>query len=63
MPLCNVLAYAHSARPRFVPAQSNAGFVTQPQTFARMLALHVGAATPLALAGIGLSLGWGLLTP
>ena len=38
-------------------------FETQPQTFARMLALHVGAATPLALAGIGLSLGWDLLTP
>ena len=37
-------------------------FATQPQTFARMLALHVGAATPLALAGIGLSLGWNLLT-
>lgn len=37
-------------------------FATQPQTFARMLAMHVGAMTPLALAGIGLSLGWGLLT-
>jgi flavin-dependent dehydrogenase len=38
-------------------------FATQPQTFARMLALHVGAAAPLALARIGLSLGWDLLTP
>jgi menaquinone-9 beta-reductase len=38
-------------------------FATQPQTFARLLALHVGAATPLALTGIGLSLGWDLLTP
>ena len=38
-------------------------FATQPRTFARMLALHVGAATPLTLAGIGLSLGWNLLTP
>jgi menaquinone-9 beta-reductase len=37
-------------------------FATQPQTFARMLALHVGAVTPLALAGIGLSLGWDVLT-
>jgi flavin-dependent dehydrogenase len=37
-------------------------FATQPRTFAKMLALHVGAATPLALAGIGLSLGWDLLT-
>ena len=37
-------------------------FATQPRTFARMLALHVGAATPLTLAGIGLSLGWNLLT-
>src|SRR5450631_812033 len=25
MPRCNVLAYAHSGRPRFVPAESNAG--------------------------------------
>src|SRR4029077_14495695 len=32
-------------------------FATQPRTFARMLSLHVGAATPLTLAGIGLSLG------
>ena len=37
-------------------------FATQPRTFARMLALHVGAASPLALAGIGFSLGWDLLT-
>lgn len=38
-------------------------FATQPQTFARMLALHVGATTPLALGGIGLSLGWDVLAP
>jgi flavin-dependent dehydrogenase len=38
-------------------------FATQPRTFAQMLALHVGAAPPLALAGIGLSLGWDLLFP
>ena len=37
-------------------------FVTQPRTFARMLALHVGVLTPLSLAGIGLSLGWDLWT-
>ena len=37
-------------------------FVSQPRTFARMLALHVGVLTPLSLAGIGLSLGWDLLT-
>ncbi|HEV3207210.1 MAG TPA: NAD(P)/FAD-dependent oxidoreductase [Terriglobales bacterium] len=36
-------------------------FASQPQTFARMLALHVGAITPMALARIGLSLGWNLL--
>ena len=37
-------------------------FAHRPQTFARMLALHVGAVTPLALAGIGLSLGWDAVT-
>jgi menaquinone-9 beta-reductase len=37
-------------------------FATQPRTFARMLALHVGAVPTLALARIGLSLGWDLLT-
>ena len=37
-------------------------FAARPRTFARMLALHVGAATPLSLAEIGLSLGWDLLT-
>jgi len=37
-------------------------FATEPRTFARMLALHVGASRPLALAGIGVSLGWDLLT-
>jgi menaquinone-9 beta-reductase len=36
-------------------------FANQPRTFARMLALHVGAATTLSLVGIGLSLGWNLL--
>jgi menaquinone-9 beta-reductase len=37
-------------------------FAAQPRTFARMLALHVGDSRPLALAGIGISLGWDLLT-
>ena len=37
-------------------------FATQPRTFARMLAMHVGSSPSLGLAGIGLSLGWGLLT-
>jgi menaquinone-9 beta-reductase len=37
-------------------------FATQPRTFARMLASHVGAVPPLTLARIGLSLGWDLLT-
>jgi menaquinone-9 beta-reductase len=37
-------------------------FAHRPQTFARMLALHVGTVTPLALASIGLSLGWGAVT-
>lgn len=36
-------------------------FANQPRTFARMLSLHVGTATTLNLAGIGLSLGWNLL--
>jgi menaquinone-9 beta-reductase len=44
-------------RQRVMQALAN-----QPRTFARMLALHVGDAPPLALAGIGLSLGWDLLT-
>lgn len=47
----------HSFRQRVMQA-----FATQPRTFGRMLALHVGGLTPVALAGIGLSLGWGLLT-
>jgi menaquinone-9 beta-reductase len=37
-------------------------FAARPRIFARMLALHVGAAPALALAGIGLSLGWQVLT-
>ena len=51
------LAGRDSFRQRVMKA-----FAAQPQTFARMLALHVGSASPLSLAGIGLSLGWNLLT-
>jgi flavin-dependent dehydrogenase len=51
------LEHGDSFRQRVMQA-----FATEPQTFARMLALHVGVLTPFALAGIGLSLGWNLLT-
>ncbi len=37
-------------------------FQNRPNLFARMLAIHVGAASPLDVAGNGLALGWGLLT-
>jgi len=37
-------------------------FVTRPKLFERMLAAHVGAATPLEAATNGLALGWRLLT-
>jgi flavin-dependent dehydrogenase len=37
-------------------------FATRPQSFAGMLALHVGATPCLSLVGIGLSLGWQVLT-
>jgi menaquinone-9 beta-reductase len=36
-------------------------FRSRPNLFARMLAIHVGAASPLTLAGNGLALGWGFL--
>ena len=35
-------------------------FVSDPSLFRRMLAMHVGALSPLAFAGNGLSLGWRL---
>jgi flavin-dependent dehydrogenase len=37
-------------------------FRNRPSLFAGMLAMHVGAASPLRVAGNGLALGWGLLT-
>ena len=37
-------------------------FRNRPGLFARMLAVHVGAASPLDVAGNGLALGWSLLT-
>ena len=37
-------------------------FHDRPKLFARMLAMHVGAASPLHVAGNGLALGWSLLT-
>ncbi len=37
-------------------------FVTRPKLFERMLAAHVGAASPLESAASGLALGWRLLT-
>ncbi len=37
-------------------------FVTRPKLFERMLAAHVGAASPLESAANGLALGWRLLT-
>ena len=38
------------------------GFRNRPNLFARMLAMHVGAVSPLDVAGNGLALGWSLLT-
>jgi menaquinone-9 beta-reductase len=35
----------------------------RPQLFARMLATHVGSASPFETAATGLALGWRLLTP
>lgn len=37
-------------------------FRNRPETFKRLVELHVGALSPLHLAWDGLSLGWGLLT-
>ena len=38
-------------------------FEKKPKLFARMLATHVGASSPLEAAASGLALGWRLLTP
>jgi hypothetical protein len=37
-------------------------FRKHPEIFRRLLALHVGALSPIHLAADGLTLGWGLLT-
>jgi hypothetical protein len=37
-------------------------FMTEPKLFARMLATHVGAVSPMDFAANGLALGWRLLT-
>jgi flavin-dependent dehydrogenase len=37
-------------------------FIKEPKLFARMLATHVGAVSPMDFAGNGLALGWKLLT-
>jgi flavin-dependent dehydrogenase len=37
-------------------------FRRRPEIFPRLLALHVGALSPISLAADGLTLGWGLLT-
>ena len=37
-------------------------FRRRPEIFRRLLALHVGAVSPVSLAIDGLTLGWGLLT-
>jgi len=36
-------------------------FSSDPRLFARMLAMHVGALSPIDFAGVGLSLGWRIL--
>jgi hypothetical protein len=37
-------------------------FGSDPQLFARMLAMHVGALSPMEFAANGLSLGWRMLS-
>jgi flavin-dependent dehydrogenase len=37
-------------------------FIAEPRVFARMLAIHVGAVSPVGFAANGLALGWKLLT-
>jgi hypothetical protein len=37
-------------------------FNERPQTFQRLVQLHVGALSPMHVALDGLTLGWGLLT-
>ncbi len=37
-------------------------FMTEPELFARILATHVGAVSPMDFAANGVALGWRLLT-
>jgi flavin-dependent dehydrogenase len=48
-------------RPRFQQRVLQA-FRKRPEVFRRLLALHVGALSPIHVALDGLTLGWGLLT-
>ena len=48
-------------RPR-LQRRTLQAFQNRPEIFRRLLALHVGALSPLHLAVDGLTLGWGLLT-
>jgi hypothetical protein len=51
-----LLEHRHRLRARVMRA-----FASEPKLFARMLATHVGAISPLGLAENGLALGWKLL--
>ena len=51
-----LLEQRHWLRERVMRA-----FSAEPKLFARMLATHVGAISPLDLAENGLALGWKLL--
>lgn len=46
----------------FLRRRAMRAFNTDPRLFTRMLAMHVGAVSPLAFAANGLSLGWQMLT-
>jgi len=52
-----LLEHRHRLRARVMRA-----FASEPKLFARMLATHVGATSPLDFAENGLALGWKLLT-
>lgn len=52
-----LLEHRHRLRRRVMRA-----FTAEPKLFSRMLATHVGAASPVDFAANGLALGWRLLT-
>jgi len=54
-----MLSLAHRERLR---GRVMRAFVAKPKLFAQLLATHVGAASAMDSAVIGLALGWGLLT-